>query len=96
MVCLDHNCVLRLFVRAQGLKLALEQSRIGLMKGSMPKLDNPDANWSFMKGTKVAAADARCVLFMRACVCTGVMKRKQQSSKVNTRSHSKTLFYVHT
>jgi len=38
---------------AQGKKLALEQSRIGIMKGSMQKLDNPDTYWSIMTGTKV-------------------------------------------
>ncbi|KAF5831151.1 flagellar associated protein [Dunaliella salina] len=37
----------------KGLKLALEQTRIGIMKGSMQKLDNPDTNWTFMTGTKV-------------------------------------------
>ena len=43
----------------QGKKLALEQTRIGLMKGAMQKLDNPDTNWSFMKGTKVASEETR-------------------------------------
>mgnify|MGYP006297152185 CR=1 FL=1 len=37
----------------QGKKQVLEQSRIGLLKGTLQKLDNPDTYWSFMTGTKV-------------------------------------------
>lgn len=40
----------------QGLKLSLEQTRVGIMKGSIPQLDSSDAYWAFMTGDKVEAA----------------------------------------
>lgn len=50
--CLPESPV----VCVQGLKLALEHTRMGLLRGELRKLDNADAYWSFMAGSKVEAA----------------------------------------